>query len=83
MNTLDNSNLMLLVDPEKYAKTAIEVLESQLQNAKSKNKIQKLKLRIQKWKKTLEVIGEPSQEKLEELAKLDTEQPLDNQQKES
>ena len=48
----------LTVPPEEYAKRAIEVLEEQLANAKTDTKIAKLKARIEKWKKIIQIVSD-------------------------
>ena len=53
-----NLKSMLLRQPDEYAKQAIETLELQLTTAKGKNKILKVKSRIEKWKTVLSVLSE-------------------------
>lgn len=52
------SNSILLNDPEKYAKTAISIIEWQLSTAKSVARIAKLNSRLVQWKKTLEILND-------------------------
>lgn len=59
---------MLLTNPDQYAKSAIECLEQQMITAKGKNKILKLKSRIDKWKTLLTVLNE-QEPKLQEIEK--------------
>lgn len=56
---MSNSKL-LLTQPEEYAKQAIISIEHQLLTAKGSNRISKLKHRLNKWTKTLEVLAEES-----------------------
>jgi len=49
-------NVKFILDPEGYARSAIEVLEDQLVTARGKKKIQKLNNRIKDWKKRLVVL---------------------------
>lgn len=52
------SHHKLLLDPKGYATKAIQVLEEQLTNARTENRRNKLRHRIENWKKTLEVLGD-------------------------
>ena len=58
----------LLIAPELYAQDAIAELERQLLRTKKPQKQNIIKARIQKWVRTLEVLGEPDDKQEEKVS---------------
>lgn len=56
------NHMYLLVDPEGYAKGAIEELERQLLTVKSSSRKNKIENKINQWKLSLKVLSESDTE---------------------
>lgn len=63
------SKWKLIVHPEQYIKDAIVTLEKQLEGTKTENRRKKIQLRIDSWKKELQIIEEKSNENKESTSK--------------